>query len=148
MCDNSGLLLGSGIEDRVEELVKLIWSYSHDGGPLVYETFMEHVHCHVESGQTCPLADTALQHPELAVLDGELDVLHVLEVLLQMVLDIVQFLVYFGHGRLKGCEVAVMLVLGGLVQRVGSTDTCDYVFALCVDEPFSVELVLTGRRVT
>ena len=31
-----------------------------------------------------------LEHPQLAVLDRELDVLHVLEVLLQVVLDLIE----------------------------------------------------------
>ena len=44
--------------------------------------------------------------------------------------------------------MAVVLVLGGLVQGVGSADTGYDILSLGVDEPLSVELVLTCCGVT
>ena len=142
-----GLLLGSRVEDRVEDLVQLGRSHAHDGGLLVDQAFIDHVDGHLQGGEAGALADTALQHPQLAFLDGELDVLHVLEVLLEVETDVVQLLVHFRHGGLEGGEVLVLLALGGLVQGVRGADTRDHVLALGVDQPFAVELVVTVGRV-
>ena len=131
----------------MEDFVELLGSDAQDGGLLVDQLLVEHIHGHVERSDTGALADTALQHPELAVLDGELDVLHVGEVVLQVLLDLVEFLVNCRHSGFQRCQVAVMVVLGGFVQRVRGTDAGHDVLALCVDEPFAVELVLTGSRV-
>ena len=142
-----GLLLGSRVEDRVEDFVELGRGDAQDGGLLVDQAFIDHVDGHLQGGEAGALADTALQHPQLAFLDGELDVLHVLEVLLEVETDVVQLLVHFRHGGLEGSEVLVLLALGGLVQGVRGADARDHVLALGVDQPFAVELVVTVGRV-
>ncbi len=147
LCQNGGLLLGSGIQDGVQHLVQLGGSYAHHGGLFVDEAFLYHIYSHLQGGQTSALANTALQHPKFAFLDGEFNVLHILEVVLQGFADIVQLLVNLRHGGFQGRQVLVFLALGGLVQRVGSTDTGNHIFALGVDEPFTVELVVAVGRV-
>ncbi len=147
LCKDCGLLFGSGVEDGVENLVKLGGSHSHDGGLLVDEAFLYHVNCHLKGSKTGALADTALEHPKLAFLDGEFDILHILEVVFEALADVVEFLVNLGHGLFEGCEVLVLFALGGFVQGVRGADTCNHVFALGVDEPFTVELVVTVCRV-
>ena len=92
-----GLLLGSRIQDRVKDFVQLGRSHAHDGGLLVDQALIDHVNGHLQGGEAGALADTALQHPQLAFLDGELDVLHILEVLLEVETDVVQLLVHFRH---------------------------------------------------
>ena len=132
----------------MENLVKLCRRNAHYSCLLVNHALLEHVHCHVEGSDTGPLSYAALEHPELAVLDCELDVLHIAEVLLKMEADAVKFGINFRHCSLKRLKVLVVRVLCRLVERVRGTDTCNHVLSLCVDEPLSVEFVVTVGRVT
>ena len=84
----------------------------------------------------------------MSLLDGELDVLHIVEMLLKSQTYSVKFLVNIRHGCLKGLQILVLLCLGGLVQRVRGTDSRNHILALGVDEPLSVELVVSVGRVT
>ena len=93
----------------MENLVELCRRNSHDSCLLVNHAFCEHIGSHLESCETCPLADTALEHPELAFLNRELDVLHIVEVVLEMCADLVQFLVNLRHCGLEGLEVLVLV---------------------------------------
>ena len=140
-------LLGGGVEDRGENLVELGRSDPHHGGLLVNHTLGEHIHSHLEGSETGALANTALKHPELAFLNGELNILHIVEVAFESLADLVELLVNFRHCGLEGLEILVVLVLGSFVERVRSTDTCNHILALGVDEPLSVELVVTVGRV-
>ncbi len=142
------VLFGLRVENWVQDFVKLLRSDSHHCGLLVDHTLVEHIDGHLQCGQTCTLADTALEHPELALLDGELDVLHIAEVLLQMSADIVEFCIYLRHSCFQRCEMAVVIILRSLVERVRCTDTGNYVLALGIDEPLAIELVVTCGRVS
>ena len=145
--DNLGLLLSGSVQDRVQDFIQLGGRDAHHGGLLIDHALIEHIHRHLEGGKAGALADTALQHVELAVLDGELDVLHVVEVVLQQGADPVKLLINLGHRGLKGLEVLVMLRLGGLVERVRGADARDHVLTLGVDQPLTIELIVTGSRV-
>ncbi len=81
--DRLGGAFGLGIEHRQQELDELVRRNAHDGGLGVDELFLVHVDGHVHGSGAVALADAALEHEELALLDGELDVLHVLVVLLE-----------------------------------------------------------------
>ena len=131
----------------MKDFVKLDRRYSHHSGLLVYHPFIEHIHGHVQCGKPGTFADTALEHPQLPVLDGELYVLHILEMVLEMHPYGVQFLVYVRHGFFERFKVGVMRVLGRFVQRIGSTDAGHDIFSLGVYKPFSVELVVTVCRI-
>ena len=145
---DGGLLLGSRIEDRVQDLIQLARGNTHHSGLLVDHALVKHVHRHLKGSQSRALADTALQHVKLTILDRELDILHVVEVVFQQGADAVKLLINLGHRGLEGLEMLVMLGLGGLIERVRGTDTGDHIFALGVDQPLTIELVVTGRRVT
>ncbi len=121
---------------------------AHDDFLLVDAAFFQHVQSHGQSGHTSALADAALQHVEDAVLDGELDVEHVVVVVFEDAAHLAEFLIGFGHQLLHRVHVLVLLVLGVVVQRVGGTDASHHVFALGVDEPFAVELVVASGGVT
>ena len=123
------------IEDRGEQLVELVGRVAQDGGFPVDELFLDHVHGELEGGEGGALAVAGLEHEDLAVLDGELEVLHVLEVLLERRADVVQFRVGGGH------------FLRELGDRFGGAHAGDDVFALGVDEEFAVELLLAVGRV-
>ena len=132
----------------MEQLVELLGGEAHDDFLLVDEAFLQHVEGHGQSGNASTLADTALQHVELTILDGELDVEHVVVVLFKDAAHLAEFLIGFGHQLLHGLHVLVLLVLGVIVQRVGGTDTSNDIFTLGVDQPFTVELVVASGRVT
>ncbi len=142
-----GLLLGRRVEDRVENLVKLGRRNPHHGCLLIDHLLVNHVHRHPQGGQTGSLSDPALEHPEMTLLDGELDVLHVMEVLLESQADVIKFLVNLRHGGLQRLEILVLLCLGGLVERIRGTDSGDDILALRIDQPFTVEFVVSGGRI-
>ena len=62
------------------------------------ELLLDHVERDVDGGETGALAVAGLQHPELSFLDGELDVLHVAEVLLERCADLEELLVATSAG--------------------------------------------------
>ena len=63
------------------------------GRLLVDQLLLHQVAGDLQAGAAGALAGAGLQHVELALLDGELDVLHFLEVVFEDVLDAEQFLV-------------------------------------------------------
>ncbi len=101
LCDYSGLLLGCGVKHGVQELVKLCGAHAHNCGLLIDEALLQHIHSHIEGRDAGALAHAALEHPELAVLNGELDVLHIVVVLLEVLADGVQLFVNLGHSLLQ-----------------------------------------------
>ena len=80
------------------------------------------------------LAAAGLQHVELLVLNGELEVLHVLVVLLEARGDLSQLLVSLRQHLLE------------LPDRLRRAHAGDDVLALCVDQELAVELLRAGRR--
>ena len=60
------------------------------------QAFLDHVDGDLEGGGGEALAGAALEHVELLVLDGELEVLHLLEVLLERLADLAKLLVCLG----------------------------------------------------
>ena len=75
-----------GIEDRLQELVQVVGRDTPDREGLLLgdEPFLHHVDGEADGGKPGALAVARLQHPELLLLHGELDVLHVAVVLLQL----------------------------------------------------------------
>ena len=85
------------VEYRVQELVKLVRLATLDGCLLVNLTLMEQIHSDLDHCSTCALTVTCLKEPELALLNGELHVLHIVIVVLKLLLDLVQLLVDLRH---------------------------------------------------
>jgi hypothetical protein len=76
-------LLGLGVQGGVQELVKLLRAAPASRRSFLSISFsLHHVHRDLHGGGGGALAHAGLQHPQLALLDGELDVLHILVVLL------------------------------------------------------------------
>ena len=93
---------------------------------------LDHVDGDADGGQAGALAVAGLQHVELAILDGELEVLHVAVVLFHLAGDGAQLLVDSGHGALEFADG----------QR--RADAGDHVFALRVHQVLAEEHVLAG----
>ena len=145
---NDGVfLLVGAVQNGVQQLIQLSGADAHHHLALVDQTLLEHVHGHGQSGHAGTLAHAALQHVQLAVLDGELDVEHVVEIVFEDAADVAELFIGLGHELLHGMHVLVLLVLGVIVEGVGGTDTGHHVLALGIDEPLAVELVVAGGRI-
>ena len=88
------------IEYGVQQLIELLRLAAHDGGLLVNHTLMEQVDGDLHHGSTCTLTVTSLEEPELALLNGELHILHVVIVVLQFFLDTIQLGINLRHSLL------------------------------------------------
>ena len=151
---NLGILDGALVEYRVQQLVELGRFATQYGGLLVDQPLGQHVHCDLDHRGTGTLAVAALQHPQLAVLDRKLDILHVGEVLLQVVLYLVQLLVYLRHNLLQR-RIFLGTLLFAYVLSLGPTfrtldgdllrraDTCNDILTLGVDQILAVEDIFT-----
>ena len=85
------------VEDGSEKLVELVGRIAHHGGLPVDELFLDHVHGELERGGSSALAVASLQHEQLAFLNGELNVLHILEVLFKSLTNLHQFGIRLRH---------------------------------------------------
>ena len=154
LCIGDGLL----VEYGVEQLVELRGLAAKHGRAFVDQPFAEHVHRDLDHGRAGAFAVAALEHPQLAVLDRELDVLHVLEILLQVVLDLIEFLVNHRHDLFERGVFRAAVFLGDVLcgrpalrpfegDLLRGADAGHDVLALGVDEVFAVEEVFTRRGV-
>ena len=123
------------IELRVEELVELRRLHPQHRLLAVDEALALHLDRHPQRGGRGALADARLQDEEATLFDGELDVAHVAEVVLQR-----------AH-HLQQLGVALREVVRHGVERFGDADTGDDVLALGVGEEVAVRAVLAGRGV-
>ena len=89
--------------------------------PLLY-----HVDGDLDHGATRALAVTGLQHVEAVLFDGELEILHVLEVVLEFLLNREQLLVTLGHHLFEDLASAGVALGDGLRRADAGHD----VFAL------------------
>mmetsp|Transcript_40600 Transcript_40600/g.79488 ORF Transcript_40600/g.79488 Transcript_40600/m.79488 type:complete len:620 (-) Transcript_40600:61-1920(-) len=135
LADHTILVGGLRRKLGVEELVEVRRVHLVDGLVLCDETLLVHVYGDLDGRGAGPLAVAALEHEELAVLDGELDVLHILIVTLKLLHVLKKLLVSVRHDLLQGAD------------RVRGADTSHNIFALRVDQVLSIQLVLTRRRV-
>ena len=93
------------------------------------------------------LARARLQHPELAALDGEFEILHVAIVLLQPIRDIDEGGERLGHQLLQRRLVGAGRDAGGLGDVLRRADAGNDVLALCIHQELAVELLFAGRRI-
>ena len=79
-----GCFLGFQVELRVQQGIDLLGGDAHDGFFLGDQAFVGHIHGDLDRGLGGALAVAGLQHPQLAALDGELHILHIVVVLFQL----------------------------------------------------------------
>ncbi len=120
----------------MEQCVKLLRLNTKNCFLLIDKTLVNKVNGYLESGGSGTLTVSCLEHIELAVFNGKLHILHILIVSFKLLCDSYELFIDFGHIFLKLCNLA------------GSTDTCNNVLALSVDEILAEESVLTGSGVT
>ena len=119
----------------MEKLVELRRVDPRDRLVPVDQALAGHVDRGLDRGGGGALRDARLQEVELALLDRELDVLHVAVVALER-----------AH-RLEELVVRLGQALAHLLERLRRADAGDDVLALRVDEVLAVDALLAGRRV-
>ena len=81
----------------MEQLVELVGLAALNGRLLINHTLVEQIHGNLHHSSTRTLTVARLQEPELALLDGELHILHVVVVVLELILQCVELGVDLGH---------------------------------------------------
>ena len=122
------------IETRNQEVVELVGLDAEDGFFLGDEAFADHVDGDAYGGQAGALAVASLQHVELAILDGELEVLHIAIMLFHLPGNGAEMVVDLGHDALEFAD-------GQRRAHAG-----DNVFALRVHQVLAEEHALAGWR--
>ena len=137
-----GEYFGGAGELRVQDLIEVIGRDAHDrlvlgDRPLRRRLALRrcHIDGHLQRGCTGALADTRLQHPQLALLDRELGVAHVLVVALETSKDRQQLAVNLREVQLH------------VIERLGVANAGDDVFALRVDQKVAVGLIFASGGV-
>jgi hypothetical protein len=122
------------IQHRVQQLIQLVRIDAHDGFFSGNQAFFHHLNGDANSGRAGALAVAGLQHPQLLILDGELEILDVAVVLFERGSDLTQLLVGFRQH------------IAQFDDRARRTDAGHDVFALCVGQELAVECVLDRWR--
>ena len=125
-------------ELRVQHRVEMVLGDARHGLGLgdAQVARAHHVHRHLQGGRAGALAHPGLQHPELALVDGELGVAHVAVVAFEAGEDGQQLGVHLGE---------LLLELG---DGLGVADAGHHVLALGVDQEVAVGALGPGGRVT
>ena len=129
------LELGARVDHRVEQLVELGRVDPRDRLLLRQQALRDHVDRDAKRGSGRALPGAGLEQVEAALLDGELDVLHLAVVLLERRHRRTELVERGGKQRLHGGD------------RLGRADARDDVLPLRVDEELAPEARLAGRRV-
>ena len=101
------------------------------------QAFLDHFDGDAQGGSGSTLAHAGLEHPELALLDGELDIAHIAIVILERQEHALELLA-------RGLEARGGLKVG---DGLGVANTGDDVLALGVDQKVAVELLSAIGRV-
>ncbi len=136
-----------GIDGRVQQLVERARLDPRHRLVAADQLLVGELDRDAERSLCSALAVPRLQHPELALLDGELHVLHVAVVLLQHAVNANELL-----ERGRHCVFHRRLVGAGLLPRdlgdlLRRADAGDDVLALGVDQEFAIQPLLAGRRI-
>ncbi len=111
------------------------------------QTFFSHLHRHAQGGSGCPLSAARLQHIQLSLLDGEFKVLHVSIMRLKLGAHCIQLGKYRWHGLFHRHIAGFSSPRRCLGQRQRCTNAGHHIFALRIDQIFTVKTVLASRRV-
>ena len=139
--------LGRGVDGRVQELVELRRLDAEHGLLFGDQPFARHVDRNLQRRGCGALAVAALEHPELAFLDGELHVLHVAVMVLQRVADAFELREGFRHDRFERRLVAAAFDARLLGDGLRRPDACHHVLALRVHQELAIEPLVARRRV-
>ena len=111
------------------------------------QAFVGHVDCDFQRGLCGALAVARLQHPQLAALDGEFEILHVAVMRLQQVRDAREFLVDLGERGFHRGFVRLRRDPRDFRDVLRRANARHNVLALRVDQELAVELLRAGRGI-
>ena len=140
------LALGFRIDGRMQQLVERGRLDAADGFFLADQSFIRQLDRDAQRGLGRALAAAGLQHPELALLDGEFEVLHVAVVLLQRLIDARELGEGLRHRLFHRRLVGAGLLARSLGDFLRRADAGDHVLALGIDEEFAVEAASRRSR--
>ena len=132
------LVLLGGVKLRVQELVELRGIDTAHGLFACDQAFLDHFDGDAQGGGGGALAHAGLEHPELALLDGELDIAHIAVMILERQEHALELLTCGLEAR-GGLEVG---------DGLGVADTGDDVLALGINQKVTVELLGAVGRIT
>ena len=136
--------LGCGIDGRMQQLIQRSRIDPHHRVLFRDQAFIGEFDGDAQRSFRRALAAAGLQHPQLALLDRELHVLHVAVVLFEQRVEPRQFLERLRHRafhrRLVGAGFLARF-LGDVLRRA---DARHHVLTLRIDQEFAVELALAG----
>ena len=122
----------------MQKLIELLRSNAGNSLLLSNTALFVHLNCNLKCRESSTLTNTSLKHPELTILNGELDVHHVCVMILKNLKDVEELL-----ACLLECRN-----LNEVCNRLSITNTSNNVLALSVDQEVAVALVSTICRVT
>ncbi|SCH11544.1 Uncharacterised protein [uncultured Bacteroides sp.] len=146
------------VEHRMQQFVELVRLATHQGRLFVNHALVQHFHGDAYHSGTRALSVTGLEEPKLAFLYGELHVLHVVVMVLQLGLKLVEFFVDGGHGFFHGRILGHTFLFRDALQfsptlradfrnLLRCADTSYHVLTLSIDQVFPVEQVFSGSGV-
>ena len=136
LADDLCSLQGSSVELGMQQGIQLLGLHAQDSLLLGDHALVHQVTCDLQSSLSGTLAVTGLQHVQVAVLNGELHILHIAEVVLQTGSDLNELVVDLRH------------LLVQVADGRRSADTSNDVLALCIDEVLAHQLLSAGGGVT
>ena len=131
----------------MQELIERARVDARDRQRSLDQTFVCKLDRDLHRGFRGAFARARLQHPELALLDGEFEILHVAVVALEHAADALQLLECGRHGGFHGWPVGAGLLARLLGNFLGRADAGDHILALGIDQELAVEALLAGRRI-
>ncbi len=140
-------LLGIGIERRMQQLVELVGIDALHRLLAGDEPLLGHVDGDLERGLRRALARAGLQHEQLAVLHGELDVLDVVEMRFERCASRLQLGEGFGHEPFERRTLRVRGEARRFGQGLGRAQACHHILALRIDQELAEKLVGAGGGV-
>ena len=123
------------IERGMQELIQGLGINALYCGLLVNLSLVNQITGDLDGCGSCSLAVTGLKEVELALLDGELHILHIMEVVLQLSCQLHELLIDCGHGVLK-CG-----------NGLGCTNTCNDVLTLGIEQVLADNALGAGRGI-
>ena len=136
LADDLCSLQGSSVELGMQQGIQLLGLHAQDSLLLGDHALVHQVACDLQSSLCGTLAVTGLQHIQVAVLNGELHILHIAEVVLQTGCDLNELIVHLRHLILQVAD-------GRRSAHAGNN-----VLALCIDQVLAHQLLSAGGGVT
>ncbi len=139
------ILFRLGIQGWMKQLVKLVGTDPQYGFLLADQPFPDHLHGDTDSGMGSTFTGTGLQHVEFSLLDGKLNILHILVMLLEQITNFYQLLITSRHHIFHRRQIALLVFCP--IKRLWGTYAGNHILTLGIDQVLPVEIIFPGRRV-